>query len=67
MTGDFTQGGGSFPFKFTRTGDPKVEQVKASRPLRKTSWEPGKARSKVQGYGWCKISNEASGAKAILI
>lgn len=30
MSGDFTQGPGSFPFKFTREGEPKVEVPKAS-------------------------------------
>src|SRR5690349_11967219 len=30
ITGDFTQGPGSFPFKLSRAGDPKVEVIKSS-------------------------------------
>lgn len=68
MAGDFTQGGGSFPFKFSRTGDPKVEEVKASPAVTRNflgTWEGA-----LEGPGLrlvLKISNDASGAKAILI
>ena len=68
MTGNFTQGPGTFPFKFSRTGDPKVEEVKASPAVAKDflgTWE-----GTLEGPGLrlvLKISNEASGAKAMLI
>src|ERR1700676_1816053 len=68
MTGDFTQGPGSFPFKFSRTGDPKVEGVKASPAVTKNflgTWE-----GTLEGPGLrlvLKISNDATGAKALLI
>jgi hypothetical protein len=68
MTGDFTQGPASFPFKFSRTGDPKVEVEKASPAVGKDfvgSWE-----GTLEGPGLrlvLKISNEAGGAKAMLI
>ena len=68
MTGDFTQGPGAFPFKFSRTGDPKVEEAKASPMLAKEflgTWE-----GTLEGPGLrlvLKMSNDASGAKAVLI
>jgi hypothetical protein len=68
MTGDFTQGPGSFPFKFSRTGDPKVEEPKASPAVAKDflgTWE-----GMLEGPGLhlvLKMSNEASGARAVLI
>ena len=69
MTGDFTQGpGGAFPFKFSRTGDPKVEEAKASPALAKDflgTWE-----GTLEGPGLrlvLKMSNDAGGAKAVLI
>lgn len=68
MTGDLTQGPGAFPFKFSRTGDPKVEEAKASPALAKDfvgTWE-----GTLEGPGLrllLKMSNEASGAKAVLI
>ena len=68
MTGDFSQGGGTFPFKFSRTGDPKVEEVKASPAVARDflgTWE-----GMIEGPGLrlvLKMSNDASGAKAVLI
>jgi hypothetical protein len=68
MSGDFTQGPGSFPFKLSRTGDPKVEEEKASPAVAKDfvgTWE-----GKLDGPGLrlvLKLSNEAAGAKAVLI
>jgi hypothetical protein len=67
LAGDFTQGPGSFPFKFTRTGDPKVEEAKASPAVAKEflgAWE-----GTLEGPGLrlvLKMSNEAGGAKAAL-
>lgn len=68
MAGDFTQGPGTIPFKFTRTGDPKVEEVKASPAVAKNflgTWE-----GTLDGPGLrlvLKMSNDAGGAKAVLI
>jgi hypothetical protein len=68
MTGDFTQGPGTFPFKFTRSGDPKVEQAKSSPALAKDflgTWE-----GTLEGPGLrlvLKMSNDAGGASAVLI
>ena len=42
MSGDFSQGGASFPFKFTRAGEPKVDVPKPSPAVAKEllgSWE----------------------------
>jgi hypothetical protein len=68
MTGDFTAGGDTFPFKFSRTGDPKVEELKASPAVAKDfvgTWE-----GTLDGPGLrlvLKMSNDAGGAKAILV
>ena len=67
MAGDFTQGGATFRFQFTRTGDPKVEETKASPALAKEflgTWE-----GTLEGPGLrlvLKMSNDAGGAKAVL-
>jgi len=42
LSGDFTQGGGSFPFKLSRTGDAKVAAIKRSPAVAKEflgTWE----------------------------
>src|SRR5215467_7698302 len=68
MAGDFTQGPGTFPFKFSRSGDPKVEEAKSSPAVAKDflgTWE-----GTLEGPGLrlvLKMSNDASGAKALLI
>jgi hypothetical protein len=68
MTGDFTQGPGTFPFKFSRTGDPKVDVAKASPAVAKDflgTWE-----GTLEGPGLrlvLKMSNDGGGAKAVLI
>ena len=68
MAGDFTQGPGTFRFKFSRTGDPKVEEPKASPAVAIEflgTWE-----GTLEGPGLrlvLKMSNDASGAKAVLI
>jgi hypothetical protein len=68
MTGTFTQGPGAFPFKFSRSGDPKVELEKSSPAVAKDflgTWE-----GTLEGPGLrlvLKVSNGASGAKAVLI
>jgi hypothetical protein len=68
MTGNLTQGPGTFPFKFSRTGDPRVEEVKASPAVARDflgTWE-----GTLEGPGLrlvLKMSNDAGGAKAVLI
>ncbi len=68
MTGDFTQGPADVPFEFSRTGDPKIEEVKPSPEVSKNfagTWE-----GKLEGPGLrliLKISNEAGNSKAVLI
>ena len=68
MSGDFTQGPGTFPFRLSRTGDPKVEKAKASQAVAKEflgTWE-----GTLEGPGLrlvLKMSNDASGAKAVLV
>jgi uncharacterized protein len=68
MAGDFTPGAASVPFTFTRTGDPKMEEAKASPAVAKEflgTWE-----GTLEGPGLhlvLKMSNDASGAKAVLI
>jgi hypothetical protein len=69
LSGDFTQGPGTFPFKFTRTGDAKVEIPKTSPTLAKEfvgNWEGtlevGQSLRLV-----LKMSNDAGGAKAVLV
>jgi hypothetical protein len=68
LAGNFTQGPGSFPFKFSRTGDPKIEEAKASPAVAKDfvgTWE-----GTLEGPGLrlvLKLSNDAGGAKAVLV
>jgi hypothetical protein len=68
VAGDFTQGPGAFPFKLSRTGDPKVEQVKSSPAVAKEfvgTWE-----GKLEAPGLrlvLKLSNDAGSAKAVLL
>jgi len=68
LSGDFTQGPGSFPFKFSRTGDPKVETEKASPALDKKflgNWE-----GTLEGPGLrlvLRMSNESGAGKAVLV
>ena len=69
FTGDFTQGSGKFPFSFSRAGDPKVELAKPSPAVAKEfvgNWE-GTLEADKQLRLVLKMSNEASGSKAVLI
>lgn len=67
MSGTYTQGPGTFPFKLTRGGEPKVEQEKSSPAVAQEflgDWE-----GKLDGGGLrlvLKLSNEAAGSKAVL-
>lgn len=68
MSGDFTQGPGTFPFKFSRKGEPNVTVMKASPAVAKEflgTWE-----GKLDGPGLrlvLKIANDTKGANAVLI
>ena len=68
MSGNYTQGPGTFPFKLTRAGDPKVAVTKASPAVGKEflgNWE-----GTLEGPGLhliLKISNDADGGKAVLV
>jgi hypothetical protein len=70
LPGDFAQGGQSFPFKLSRTGDAKVEEVKKSPAVAKEflgTWEgtlevPGQSLRLV-----LKMTNDDEGAHAVLV
>jgi hypothetical protein len=69
MSGDFVQGTGSFPFKFTRTGDAKIEPEKSSPPVAKEflgSWEGALEAGQTLRLV-LKISNEGGASKAVLL
>jgi hypothetical protein len=69
LTGNFNQGPASFPFKFTRTGDPKVETVKANPAVGKEllgSWE-GTLEAGQPLRLVLKISNSDAGATAVFV
>jgi hypothetical protein len=69
MEGKFSQGAASFDFKFTRTGDPKIEPEKNSPPVAKEflgSWE-GTLDAGQPLRLVLKLANEATGAKGVLI
>ncbi len=68
MSGDFTQGPGSFPFKFTREGEPKVEAPKASPAVTEEftgHWE-GTLEAGQSLKLILDIENTGGGAKAVL-
>ncbi len=68
MSGNFTQGPGAFPFKFSRTGDPKVETVKSSPAVAKQfagTWE-GTLQASQSLRLMLKLSNDDTGAKGVL-
>jgi uncharacterized protein len=69
LSGDFTQGPGNFPFRFNRTGDPKVELPKANASIAKEflgTWEGTLDAGELLPLA-LRISNESSGATAVLI
>ena len=69
MAGDFTQGPGVLPFKLTRTGEPKVEAVKASLAVAKEftgTWE-GTLEAGQSLRLKLKIVNGEAGATATLV
>jgi hypothetical protein len=68
MSGDFTQGPATFPFKLSRTGEPKVETAQPSPAVAKEfagTWE-GALEAQQTLRLIVKISNEEGGAKATL-
>ena len=69
MTGDLKQADATFAFKFTRTGDPQVEVTRPSPPVAKEflgDWE-GALEVGQQLRMVLKVSNNAGGAKAVLV
>jgi uncharacterized protein len=69
LSGDFTQGPGNFPFRFSRTGDPKVELLKANVSIAKEflgTWEGTLDAGELLPLV-LRISNESSGATAVII
>jgi hypothetical protein len=68
MSGDFTQGPATFPFKLSRTGEPKIEAVKPSPAVAKEfvgTWE-GSLEAQQTLRLIVKLSNDEGGAKATL-
>jgi len=69
ITGNFTQGPADFPFRLTRTGEPRVEVTKASPPVAKEflgTWE-GTLEAGQPLRLVLKISNDENGARGVLI
>lgn len=69
LSGDFTQGGGTFPFKLSRAGDAKVEEIKGSPAVAKEflgTWE-GTLEAGQPLRLVLKMANDESGASAVLI
>jgi hypothetical protein len=69
ISGDFSQGPGAVPFKLTRTGDPKVETVKASSRVSAEfvgTWE-GTLEAGQSLRLVLKIANGKDGAEAIMV
>ena len=69
MSGEFTQGGGTFPFKFTLAGDPKVSMEKASPPVAKEflgNWE-GAIEAGQTLRVVLKLSNTETSSTAVLV
>ncbi len=69
LSGDFTQGGGSFPFKLTRSGDAKVEEIRSSPAVAKEfvgTWE-GTLEAGQPLRLVLKMANNESGASAVLV
>jgi len=69
LSGEFTQGPGAFPFKLTRTGDPKIEEPKKSPPLAAQflgTWE-GTLEAGQPLRLILKMANAEGGASGVLI
>ena len=69
ISGDFAQGGGSFPFKLSRNGDPKVAEIKKSPAVAKEflgTWE-GTLEAGMSLRLVLKLTNDEGGANAVLV
>jgi len=67
--GNYTEGTTKFPFKFSRTGDPKVEVPEANPKVAQAfvgDWE-GTLNLGREGRAVLRISNDDGGARAVLI
>jgi hypothetical protein len=70
MSGEFTQGPAAFPFKFTRTGDPKIEAEKRSPAVAKEfvgTWEGALSAGGQTLRLVLRMNNEGGAAKAVLV
>jgi hypothetical protein len=70
ISGDFSQGGGTFPFKMTRAGDPKIEERKTSPAIAKELVGTWEGTLDVGGQSLrlvLKLANDSEGAKGTLI
>jgi hypothetical protein len=70
LSGDFTQGDASFPFKLARSGDPKIEAAKPSPALASEflgTWEGALETGGPTLRLILKLSNEGSESKGLLI
>ena len=69
LSGEFTQGGGSFPAKLSRTGDAKIEKAAKSPAVAKEflgTWE-GTLDAGQPLRLVLKMTNDESGASAVLV
>ncbi len=69
LSGDFTQKGESFPFKLSRTGEAKVEQIKRSPAVGAEflgTWEGTLTKDGQTQRLVLKLANEEGGASAVL-
>jgi hypothetical protein len=69
LPGTFTQGGQSFTFKLTRTGDAKVEEAKPNPPVSKEfvgTWE-GAIDVGKQLHLILKLTNDGGNANAVIV
>ena len=70
LSGDFTQGGESFPFKLSRAGDARVEEIKPSPAVAKEflgTWEGTLVEAGRPKRTVLKLANDECGASAVLI
>lgn len=70
ISGEFSQGGGTFPFKMTRAGDPKIEARKTSPAVAKELVGIWEGALDVGGQSLrlvLKLANDGDGAKGTLI
>lgn len=70
LSGDFTENGESFPFKLSRAGAAKVEEIKRSPAVTREflgTWEGTLVEAGAPKRMVLKLANDESGASAVLI